>query len=129
MSKRKIKSENQLSLFNFSEEQDNAVICKRESIGFGSLFKERKSLETKEDWQEWQANYFSSALLIPKCTLKIALKPYLDTYDVMDQASLLNKLEVEEIMELVGFFEENPSFIAQYKDFYDDIKTKVREDW
>ena len=94
-------NENQLSLFNFSEEQDNAVICKRESIGFGSLFKERKSLETKEDWQEWQANYFSSTLLIPKCTLKIALKPYLDTYDVMDQASLLNKLEVEEIMELV----------------------------
>ena len=35
----------------------------------------------------------------------------------------------DEIMELVGFFEENPGFIAQYKDFYDDIKTKVREDW
>lgn len=35
----------------------------------------------------------------------------------------------DEIMELVGFFEENPNFIAQYKDFYDDIKTKVREDW
>lgn len=94
-------NENQLSLFNFSEEHDNAVICKRESIGFGNLFNRRKSLETKEDWQEWQANYFSSTLLIPKCTLKIALKPYLDTYDVMDQASLLNKLEVEEIMELV----------------------------
>ena len=31
----------------------------------------------------------------------ILWKPYLDTYDVMDQASLLNKLEVEEIMELV----------------------------
>lgn len=94
-------NENQLSLFNFSEEHDNAVICKRESIGFCSLFKERKSLETKEDWQEWQANYFSSTLLIPKCTLKIALKPYLDTYDVMDQTSLLNKLDVDEIMELV----------------------------
>lgn len=38
-------------------------------------------------------------------------------------------LSKDEIMELVGFFEENPSFIAQYKDFYDDIKTKVREDW
>lgn len=38
-------------------------------------------------------------------------------------------LSEDEIMELVGFFEENPSFIAQYKDFYDDIKTKVREDW
>ena len=94
-------NENQLSLFNFSEEHDNAVICKRKSIGFVNLFNRRKSLETKEDWQEWQANYFSSTLLIPKCTLKIALKPYLDTYDVMDQASLLNKLEVEEIMELV----------------------------
>lgn len=35
----------------------------------------------------------------------------------------------EEIMELLGFFEENPSFVAKYKDFYDDIKTKVREDW
>lgn len=38
-------------------------------------------------------------------------------------------LSEDEIMEFVGFFEENPSFIAQYKDFYDDIKTKVREDW
>ena len=38
-------------------------------------------------------------------------------------------LSEDEIMELVGFFEENQSFIAQYKDFYDDIKTKVREDW
>lgn len=38
-------------------------------------------------------------------------------------------LSEDEIMELVGFFEENPNFIAQYKDFYDDIKTKVREDW
>lgn len=35
----------------------------------------------------------------------------------------------EEIMELLGFFEENPNFVAKYKDFYDDIKTKVREDW
>lgn len=38
-------------------------------------------------------------------------------------------LSEDEIMELVGFFEEKPSFIAQYKDFYDDIKTKIREDW
>ena len=93
---------NQLSLFDVIEGDNNAVICKRESIGFGGLFKERKSLETKEDWQEWQANYFSSTLLIPKCTLKIVLKPYLDIYDVMDQTSILNKLDVDEIMELVG---------------------------
>ncbi len=35
----------------------------------------------------------------------------------------------DEIMEILGFFEENPSFVEKYKDFYDDIKTKVREDW
>lgn len=94
-------NENQLTLFDFDYEQENAVICKRESIGFGNIFKGKKSLETKEDWQEWQANYFSSALLIPKCTLKIALKPYLETYDVMDQTSALNKLDVTEIMETI----------------------------
>ena len=41
----------------------------------------------------------------------------------------LAKDQARVLMKLVGFFEENPSFIAQYKDFYDDIKTKVREDW
>ncbi len=35
----------------------------------------------------------------------------------------------DEILEMLGFFEENPDFISTYKDFYDDIKTKVREDW
>lgn len=90
----------QLSLFEIEEEKETAVICKREIIGFDSMINERKKLETKEDWQEWQANYFSSALLIPKCTLRIALKEYIDNYDVMDQTPLLNKLDQESLKKL-----------------------------
>ena len=38
-------------------------------------------------------------------------------------------LREDEIMDALNFFSENPSFVEQYKDFYNDIKTKVREDW
>lgn len=38
-------------------------------------------------------------------------------------------LSMDEIIDLCDYFDSNPSFIEQYKEFYDDIKTKVREDW
>lgn len=93
---------NQLSLFDIVKERETAVICKREKVDLENTLNERKKLETKEDWQEWQANYFSSALLIPKCTLRIALKEYLDNYDVMDQTPLLNKLDEEKLKSLIN---------------------------
>lgn len=92
---------NQLSLFEIIDDKETAVICKRESVDPNNESNERKKLETKEDWQEWQANYFSSALLIPKCTLRIALKEYIDNYDVMDQTPLLNKLEEDKLKKLI----------------------------
>lgn len=103
---------NQLSLFDIVEEKQTAVICKREKVNPENTLNKRKKLETKEDWQEWQANYFSSALLIPKCTLRIALKDYLDNYDVMDQNPLLNRLEEDKLKSLINDLSEiyNVSF-------------------
>lgn len=103
---------NQLSLFDIVEEKQTAVICKREKVNPENTLNKRKKLETKEDWQEWQANYFSSALLIPKCTLRIALKDYLDNYDVMDQNPLLNNLEEDKLKSLINDLSEiyNVSF-------------------
>lgn len=94
-------SENQLSLFDYEDNKlkTNAVICKRENVKFD--INKHKKLETKEDWQEWQANYFSSSILIPKKTIKIALKKYLDDYDVMSTDLMLDKLEKKELKELV----------------------------
>ena len=96
--------ENQISLFDYDGEKQNAVICKRENIECNSFFGNHKKLVTKEDWQEWQANYFSSAILIPKSTLQIALSPYLENYDIMDQTPPLNKLEYSELEEVIKRF-------------------------
>lgn len=96
-------NENQISLFEYesSKVQNNAAICKRENIMFDTLLNKHKKLETKEDWQEWQANYFSSSILIPKVTLKIALKQFLDDYDIMSQDCVLDKLEKSRLKELI----------------------------
>ena len=92
---------NQLSLFDNEIEKENAVVCKREKLDFEDLFRERKTLETKEEWQEWQANYFSSCILIPKSTLKIALASFLDNYDIMDQTKLLDRLNYTKLEKII----------------------------
>lgn len=94
-------SKKQISLFEWDEEE-KAVICKRDSISFDSSTNDHKQLETKEEWQEWQANYFSSSILIPRMTLKMALTDYMDNYNIMDQECPLDKLENHEIKILIG---------------------------
>lgn len=96
-------NQNQISLFDYedSKVQNNAAICKRENITFDTLLNKHKRLETKEDWQEWQANYFSSSILIPKVTLKIALKQILNDYDIMSKECVLDKLENFRLKELI----------------------------
>ena len=97
-------NDNQMSLFDnvVSDKEEVAIVCNREIANYDNLEENHKKLETKEDWQEWQANYFSSCILIPKCTLKIALKPYLDSYNVMEQTSILNKLDGSELDKLIS---------------------------
>ena len=94
-------SKKQISLFDWNEEE-KAVICKRENISFDSIPNNYKKLETKQDWQEWQANYFSSCILIPRITLKMALKDYMDNYDIMSQDCLLDKLEHYELKKIIS---------------------------
>lgn len=82
-------NERQMSLFDANEDKQIAVTCNRNSINCNF----KKELITKEDWQEWQANYFSSCILIPKTSLKKELSPYLENYELMSQDAILNKLD------------------------------------
>lgn len=87
----------QLTLFDTSTEEQVAITCYRNSISS----KNKKVLSTKEDWQEWQANYFSSCILIPKLSLNNILSPYLDNFDVMSQDAVLDKLSSAELTNLI----------------------------
>lgn len=96
-----IKNKDQISLFE-PEINDIAIICKRESSSFDILFREHKKLVTRSDWMEWQANYFSSAITVPKTTLFNYLKPYLNKYKECYDKHSLNNMPVDELLELVG---------------------------
>lgn len=95
-----IKNINQVSLFEPGIDEV-AIICKRESSSFDILFNEHKKLVTRNDWMEWQANYFSSAITVPKSTLRNHLKPYLDKYKECYDKHPLNNLPGDELLELV----------------------------
>lgn len=96
-----IKNKNQISLFDLNI-QDVAIICKRESSLIEGLAIERKNLVTKLDWMEWQANYFSSAIIVPKITLLNYLKPYFEKYDNCYGKCILNNLDSKELMDLLN---------------------------
>lgn len=89
---------NQLSLFDDKFEEMNAVVCNRSVVNSDT----KKELISKEDWQEWQANYFSSCILIPRKTLKKALDKYLKDYDVMKHYAVLDKLDKSQLKELIN---------------------------
>ncbi len=94
--------ENQLSLDLFEPtEKMIASICKRENIKENYISKSKKELKTKVDWQEWQANYFASCILIPKSTLDKYLEPYFKSFNIMDPEPLLGKLNKNELDDLV----------------------------
>ena len=93
------KNKDQLSLFENSLE-DVAIICKRESNDISYIQKEHKKLETKYDWMEWQANYFSSAITVPKKALEICLKPYYDKYKDKYDYVVINNTVDEAVLEI-----------------------------
>lgn len=97
-----IKNQNQLSLFDNSSMEDYAIVCKRECTSFDSIFKEHKQLKTREDWMEWQANYFSTAIIVPKTPLINYLKPYLDKYANVYGKPPLNNLTDYELYGLTS---------------------------
>lgn len=87
----------QLTLFDLPTDEQVAITCHRNSVSS----KNKKELSTKEDWQEWQANYFSSCILIPKLSLNNILAPYLKDYDVMKQEAVLDSLSEGELKDLI----------------------------
>ena len=94
------RNKNQLSLFE--DLNDSAIICKRETNRIDNMFNQHKKLESKLDWMEWQANYFSTAITVPKKSLINYLKPYYKKYsDVLDKPVLEN-LEYEELTSLIA---------------------------
>lgn len=78
----------QLNLFEDADSQF-AVTCNRKILKLGD-----NVLKSKKDWEEWQANYFSSCILIPKSTLKKLLKPFLKDFDIMKQGTVFENYDL-----------------------------------
>jgi Zn-dependent peptidase ImmA (M78 family) len=95
-----LKNKNQISLFEPNIE-DIAIICKREANLLDNIYDEPKKLVTKYDWMEWQANRFSSAIVVPTTTLKKYLDPYYKKYENCYSKCLLNNLSNEELEKLI----------------------------
>jgi Zn-dependent peptidase ImmA (M78 family) len=63
---------NQMSLFDFIAAPEKQPIIKCRSVDIES--NRRKELVTDDDWMEWQADYMSSALLMPKKSFSKAIR-------------------------------------------------------
>jgi len=62
----------QTSLFDFDHEiQTVCHKCLKKHVGHMS---KQNYFSTDEDWREWQADYFASALLMPKKSFKVAVE-------------------------------------------------------
>lgn len=74
-------------------------------IACRSFSKERKELKTKEDWQEWQANYTSACLLANRtAALKIISK--VAGYEVKYNSGFMNKLTGYQKLRIKHLFTE-----------------------
>lgn len=94
------KNKDQFSLFE-PEPNETAIICKREVNNISHMFNKHKKLESKYDWMEWQANYFSTAITVPKKSLMKALDKYFIKYKDIFDKPLLENLESKELLELI----------------------------
>jgi len=66
------KNENQLSLFGGIEDKTKPVIiCKTVNV---EGIAQKNNFSTDENWIEWQADYMSSALLMPKVTFTMVVQ-------------------------------------------------------
>lgn len=88
-----------LSLFENLQNENNSIICKRQSI-------ETKQYELVQnnDYIEWQANYFAACLLMPKT----AIYNFCRSYTKQNSIFMLNE---------------------KYGDFFDDMNKKQKEDF
>ena len=97
--------ENQVTFF----ENDCAISCKREYV-VPTLT--HKQLVTKLDWMEWQANYFASAILIPRSSIYKFLQVYIEKYKDVLGKPILENLSPNEKYGLITIISEkyNVSF-------------------
>lgn len=94
-------NKSQISLFDDNNETQIASICKREFFEDSWFNPQKKKLVTKEDWMEWQANYFASAILIPKSSLRIELEPLINQFDPFKDKSIFDNLDGD-VMEYIS---------------------------
>jgi|OM-RGC.v1.009501609 Zn-dependent peptidase ImmA (M78 family) len=64
-----IVDKNQITLFDDLPETEPIIKCRNNDIENPG-----RKLETDDDWMEWHADYFASALLMPKTTFKKAVQ-------------------------------------------------------
>lgn len=100
---------NETLMLDFSEplEKDAcAKICMRSSVEHSVSLQPK----TDEEWREWQADNFSSCLLMPKKSVYNFFKPYLSTQEEFSLSSeekpLLSYLSYSEKMNLLEEFKK-----------------------
>jgi len=119
---------NQYSLFDaFSDERTPMVQCRVNSFSRTTETGNRK-LWTDDDWMEWQANYFSSVLLMPQTAVRMLAAAYqkknfsdalivkgvVDTFDVSMEAATYRCRELGLIKK-----DLNPYSVQAFLDFSD----------
>lgn len=84
----------QLSLFDL--DQDKQKVCHKCLKKHVGHMVKRDYFSTDEDWQEWQADYFAAAFLMPKSTFCQATEYYMSKLKVTRQS--LDDLPTEEVL-------------------------------
>ena len=119
---------NQMSIFDsLGDERVPMVQCRINS--FSKATESRNSKQwTDDDWMEWQANYFSSVLLMPKRTVKmladdlkgrpysdeLIIKGVVDTFDVSTEAATYRCRELGVVKK-----DMSPQAVQTFMDFGD----------
>jgi Zn-dependent peptidase ImmA (M78 family) len=95
----------QMTLFELLDAQEMHSIsrsCFKKDIGH--ISRRDGGFSTDEDWMEWQADYFSSALLMPKKTYKMVSNEYMAA-NKMDRDYFLKDVTKQIFMDLLLFTE------------------------
>ncbi len=107
--------ENQISIFDFGIE-DNITIEKEEKDSkeiFNSYFNEKNEIY-RFSYKEWQPNYFSSCILVPKLTLDKVIKAKFNIDRIpQNYFGIYDKNQYLKILyELKEIFSVTPSMLA-----------------
>lgn len=80
--------ENQLSIFDYGVDANGLNLD--DAITFDRKIEYKEIINQNGGFKEWQANYFSAAILIPKKSIEIKLNPLMQNYNRINSKLLLD---------------------------------------